>query len=372
MPTKPNHSGQQQEYVPAGNGDASGEYADNATGSNVHFKSFKKPEKDINFNIKIDRTKKDKNGNIATIEDNYNFISENSTFTKSIKQKIKSILEKADKDSVELLNNAYNKLDYKIKFRIGSGVYSRFREYLKTDKQDFEENGKYGIQGATWFHENGHLFDNVMSGNHYGWLSSNYKNSDGKSLNDIATEELQNIYNDKNIKSFKDIKQKYIDEELKKFDDKRYNELREKKGKLYDENEAKYLEHYKLFADKKISYEEYKKRIKEERKLDLSNDEEEELIRLYNERAELSAKGANNFYSDYCTISDLFSSKDGVGFGIGHDSSYYDKDNKLRGIELFANLFSSKAVNKKEYENTKKYFPKSVKMFEEIIDKYGK
>ena len=42
MPTKPNHSGQQQEYVPAGNGDASGEYADNATGSNVHFKSFKK------------------------------------------------------------------------------------------------------------------------------------------------------------------------------------------------------------------------------------------------------------------------------------------------------------------------------------------
>ena len=46
MPTKPNHSGQQQEYVPAGNGDASGEYADNATGSNVHFKSFKKPEKE--------------------------------------------------------------------------------------------------------------------------------------------------------------------------------------------------------------------------------------------------------------------------------------------------------------------------------------
>lgn len=46
MPTKPNHSGQQQEYVPAGNGDASGEYADNATGSNVHFKSFKKPEND--------------------------------------------------------------------------------------------------------------------------------------------------------------------------------------------------------------------------------------------------------------------------------------------------------------------------------------
>ena len=371
MPTKPNHSGQQQEYVPAGNGDASGEYADNATGSNVHFNTFKKPKKD-SVNIKIDDNKSNERQNLKTVEDNYNFVEKNCTFNKSIKTKLKDILNNADKDSVELLNNAYNKLDYKIKFRIGSGVYSRGKEYLKTDKQDFDENGSRGIQGATWFHENGHLFDNVMSGNQYDWLSSNYKNSDGKSLNDIATEELQNIYNDKNIKSFKDIKQKYIDEELKKFDDKRYNELREKKGKLYDENKAKLLENYKLFTDKKISYEELKKRIKEERKLDLSNDEEEELTRLYNERAELSAKGTNNFYSDYGTISDLFSSKDGVGFGIGHDSSYYDKNNKLRGIELFANLFSSKAVNKKEYENTKKYFPKSVKMFEEIIDKYGK
>lgn len=44
MPTKENRAGQQQNYVPKGHGDASGEYGDNATGSNVHFKSFKKPE----------------------------------------------------------------------------------------------------------------------------------------------------------------------------------------------------------------------------------------------------------------------------------------------------------------------------------------
>ena len=44
MPTKPNSAGQQQNYVPKGHGDASGEYGDNATGSNVHFTSFKKPE----------------------------------------------------------------------------------------------------------------------------------------------------------------------------------------------------------------------------------------------------------------------------------------------------------------------------------------
>lgn len=43
MPTKPNRAGKQQNYVPKGNGDASGEYGDNATGSNKNFKAFKKP-----------------------------------------------------------------------------------------------------------------------------------------------------------------------------------------------------------------------------------------------------------------------------------------------------------------------------------------
>ena len=44
MPTKRNKAGNQQNYVPAGHGDASGEYGDNATGSNKHFQSFRKPQ----------------------------------------------------------------------------------------------------------------------------------------------------------------------------------------------------------------------------------------------------------------------------------------------------------------------------------------
>ena len=41
MPTKLNRAGEQQNYVPAGNGDASGEYG-NHKGSNRHFTNFKK------------------------------------------------------------------------------------------------------------------------------------------------------------------------------------------------------------------------------------------------------------------------------------------------------------------------------------------
>ena len=43
MPTKLNKAGEQQQYVPAGHGDASGEYG-NASGSNKHFESFSKKE----------------------------------------------------------------------------------------------------------------------------------------------------------------------------------------------------------------------------------------------------------------------------------------------------------------------------------------
>ena len=43
MPKKKNKAGQDQEYVPSGNGDASGEYADDG-GSNRHFTAFKKPD----------------------------------------------------------------------------------------------------------------------------------------------------------------------------------------------------------------------------------------------------------------------------------------------------------------------------------------
>ena len=47
MPTKLGKGGHgDQNYVPAGNGDASGEYGDNATGSNIHFTNFKKPDED--------------------------------------------------------------------------------------------------------------------------------------------------------------------------------------------------------------------------------------------------------------------------------------------------------------------------------------
>ncbi len=58
MPTKRNRSGKQQNYIEAGHGDASGEYGDNATGSNKHiqFTEFKKPKENVSTESKADET----------------------------------------------------------------------------------------------------------------------------------------------------------------------------------------------------------------------------------------------------------------------------------------------------------------------------
>lgn len=55
MPTKRNRAGNQQNYVEAGHGDASGEYGDNATGSNKHFQSFKKPRETKSVKFKFNK-----------------------------------------------------------------------------------------------------------------------------------------------------------------------------------------------------------------------------------------------------------------------------------------------------------------------------
>lgn len=49
MPTKRNRAGQQQPYVPAGHGDASGEYGEHATGSNKHWVSPDDVKKQLGY-----------------------------------------------------------------------------------------------------------------------------------------------------------------------------------------------------------------------------------------------------------------------------------------------------------------------------------
>ena len=116
MPKKLNKAGQQQEYVPSGNGDASGEYADDG-GSNRHFTAFKKPEEAVK---KEDETVVEENNNGGVVEEE-----------KEEKEE-KIVTEQPPKDLSKLL---VNKLDKKTRQEVIKYIYgTKDSSYWTKDK----------------------------------------------------------------------------------------------------------------------------------------------------------------------------------------------------------------------------------------------
>lgn len=116
MPKKLNKAGQQQEYVPSGNGDASGEYADDG-GSNRHFTAFKKPEEAVK---KEDETVVEENNNGGVVEEE-----------KEEKEE-EIVTEQPPKDLSQLL---VNKLDKKSRQEFIKYFYgTKGSEYFSKDK----------------------------------------------------------------------------------------------------------------------------------------------------------------------------------------------------------------------------------------------
>lgn len=67
-------------------------------------------------------------------------------------------------------------------------------------------------------------------------------------------------------------------------------------------------------------------------------------------------------------ISDMFESTMktvNYPFGVGHGGGYWGKGNNAK--EAFAEMYSSRMSNKESYKQIQKYFPKSVKIFEEML-----
>ena len=60
------------------------------------------------------------------------------------------------------------------------------------------------------------------------------------------------------------------------------------------------------------------------------------------------------------------------GHSWGHDPEYWEEDPDRVASETFANLYAAAVVNQRAYAATKKYFPKTVKLFEEIMEEIVK
>lgn len=113
MPKKYNSAGQLQNYVPAGNGDASGEYGDNATGSNKHFKAFFKEQVsgqiDGQENLVMDEKQKHYN-HLNNLIENY---GDNEEGLSAISTELNDALDK-DKITTEQYTELKDKLENKI------------------------------------------------------------------------------------------------------------------------------------------------------------------------------------------------------------------------------------------------------------------
>ena len=403
MPTKPNRSGQQQNYIPAGNGDASGEYGDNATGSNIHFKVFKKPEDKTP--LKSNEIKQEDYDSAVDYLDKS--LRDYDDFRKTNKEvklgyhvshdydKIKQLYSNAvikEKASVVKIANAYKKQAEKGKpyWVINDAFGSNGAYYFSKTKAD---EGQKGIvinpstfdslssnYGSTWFHENGHLLDNTFNDGEGNYSSDYVSKKYNKTLKDMLNEEFEAYFT-------KERKQEIIDKiealrnrvyasygyDYKDMEEKRryFNDLlkpyKEKLKKDYAEIDAKY-DRGEIDGWGHIMG---RAKIKERYQIDtwaISNQISRLISKKKKEQIELNV--AREVYKNYSTITDMYSSL-GKGrlhaeYGGYHDKKYWQSDENKRVKEFFAESFSGKTLNDTHFEQLKQAFPKSVEIFEEI------
>ena len=179
MPTKLGKGGAgQQNYVPKGNGDASGEYGNNATGSNKHFTSFKKPREYKQYwkkdndkvshaigRVEYERLKKEGNTDIfekpATFSYNYMQKEEPITLDKEQEQKIEQVINSISFDGNRSLDKAFddakNKINYNLGFktmnerfylapRIAEAFYDEILEKWQVARDNTVKEGKENLE----------------------------------------------------------------------------------------------------------------------------------------------------------------------------------------------------------------------------------
>ena len=404
MPTKPNRAGQQQNYVPQGNGDASGEYADEATGSNIHFTNFKKPDEDSPLNTKKSHFTdvKESVEYISSYIENYETYREQNKstmgfYSKHDLQKIANLHNSdavKDKSSLVKMANAYKAAADKGKpyWIVNDAMYSGRCCYFKQIKGDpdqkgiliqpnvFEEGST--VYGSTWFHENGHLLDNTFNdgqGNYsVEYVSKKYNDT----LEHVLDDEFKTYFTkarkqeiiDK-IEALRDEVYAYYGYDYKAMEQQRKElnaailpykqELKEKYAELENKlnsGEIDYWAYLRLRSSYKARYQNQTNYITYKISRLISKDR----------KADIESEVARRVYQKYSTITDMYSSL-GKGrlhpeYGGYHDKKYWQTEKSKRVKEFFAEAFSGKTLDDTHLAQLKEAFPKSVEIFEEIYN----
>lgn len=407
MPTKPNRAGQQQNYVPQGNGDASGEYADHASGSNIHFTNFKQPEQKSfsSFSKEPKQENKQPEQPPAAENENSKYLGgskEKSDFSSTIQSsgfskygdekisQVKSIIESANEECIGILN--YTIMNHKVNFiedRMKAStsylIPATNEIYIKELDRGFDK------PGDSMFHELGHYLNaNNKVREREQWYDTNKMLTDAKTLFDDGKSFAETLQEE--IKEFsaagyppkirKD-KSKFMEEKCMQhgFSAKEYEKSVDKTREVL-KTDAEWLD----IKDKlKTAYDngEFEsmdsanRKLQEELAIWKKTGSHKELFAFVDEHRADYRNAVNDYekQNGIRAISDVWSSKSDFGFGFGHDRSYYRKswanpDPESRvADELFANLFGAMATHDNAVlETTKKYFPRTYEKMLKLIE----
>lgn len=408
MPTKRNSAGQQQPYVPPGHGDASGEYADHAYGSNTHYASPDDVRKQLGYTPPQAKTESETpkelenklNGtHTKEVKDE---IFQSHKFTPEQKTRVENILKNANKDCLEHIENLKD-VHYARTNR--TAFYQPATNSVNLSINDWIDETR--PDGETFFHEFGHAINH--NSKYAGFIQQEVKyRSVARFVADLKAPASSAYVSEKYGVSMQDMLKKEYKENMKAYDlkaqiEKEKNDtitsrLIEKIGK---ENYNNYIEDKELIAQEYIEKTNPIESAMTEKRNQLysgkmpflefdkyQKDYIQDIHRLRDERDE-KLKGNSKKYGNvddvrlniakevqkdivarYGSLSDVV---DGANrgalnlIGFGHSKKYWGSSSYTRGDEFFAEAFSAKATNPKGYEVFNKYFPKTMEIFEEIL-----
>jgi len=392
MPTKPNSAGEQQDYVPAGNGDPSGEYADEA-GANVHFQVFKKPAdqsavkgviaegkaKETPISVKTEQGKPEKPK--QTIDE---YIKAHPISNKNVEKYVRQSFDKGNDESKQFLLNGFANGNVSFE-RAKSGLSRCFIEngskapvlLMSTKNETGEDTGFYS-EGGVFYHEGTHAID--YSYNRTGnlpasstvVLSSNGTLEDSINAGREEAQKMRAIAKQDFYDSIANAKSQ--DPEYSKLDkdiSAKQEELDKLNPYIPQIDEAR-----KQFTSGKISYRELQAKNLEIREKQMKDQPflkaRGELWALQAKQQEANYRVTQQVYVEYGDVSDMFCASTGLAINrMSHDERYFDKKG-YKGTEFFAEYVSARSTNPKSLARIKKYFPKQSALAEELFQRIMK
>lgn len=397
MPKKPNGAGGMQEYVPAGNGDASGEYAD-GEGSNRHFTAFKKPDGGNTSGYIVDTTNPPKT--TPNAEETGVAVKPNDT-GRSFKG-FDDYIETGFKAG-KYLSKEQLRRDFESGSEDARGAVSHFIETgditYQSSKDSYYQSGSRRVfmntndtgnrwDGETFYHESAHAIDWALGEEKeehpYSWLTTRGKSpmtetkvtANGKTFNETIHAEMQAMKRDGRwdavVADYREFSrtgvQQKTPEQIAEEEDynSKYQPIREQAG-LYAEKEAGDPWHGG------VTWTEYKKRWRRAFDNYMKENTPEDVKALGDKIAAEKAerdKANRRAKSRYDTLSDIYGAAYKASYGFancGHSANYYRNSPSGSAHEFFAEYFSARATGDTVLiETTKRYMPETAKACEEL------